>query len=201
VTILRVPFNIAFPGAGSPGANVWHIRTVTGPGGAELAEANTLIGYIRTFYDSVKSYLPSTTSISIGTVTEEITQREIVPTFANVGGTGTGSSPQALALVVTWRTSVAARRGRGRTFVGPLSTAASSSDGTPDNAVRLAVATAATALVTSSLAYGNGAIGVYGLEEQAPSNTTDYASLPHVLRDFQGSQVRDLFAVLRSRRD
>jgi len=201
MTILRVPFNIAFPGAGSPGANVWHIRTVTGPGGAELAEANTLIGYIRTFYDAVKSYIPSTTSISIGTVTEEITQREIIPTFANVGGTGTGSSPQALALVVTWRTAVAARRGRGRTFVGPLSTAASSSDGTPDNAVRLAVATAATALVTSSMAYGNGAIGVYGYDEAKPQGEPRDPSDGRVLRDYTGATVRDLFGILRSRRD
>jgi hypothetical protein len=203
MTILRVPINIAFPGAGSPGANIWHIRTVTGPGGAELAEANTLIGYIRAFYFSNVTEFPATTVFSIGTVTEEETSREISPTFATVTGTGVGSAPQALAMVVTWRTEIAARRGRGRTFVGPLSTATMQNDGTPSTSSRNAIVTAASTLVSASLAYGNGAIGVYGYQNaksggaDVPRDPDD----PKIFRDFTGSAVRDLFGVLRSRRD
>ena len=203
MAIFRVPVLLTFPGAGSPGVNVWHIRTPATDTPAELTQANILVGYIRAFYDAGKTYLPSTTTCILGTVSEEGTQREIVPTFAQVNGLGTGSAPQALALCVTWRTSIAARRVRGRTFFGPLSTACMQSDGTPDNTFRNTMVTAAAALVSSSIAYGNGAVGVYGYTNaKLPGkvNVRDPADSKQ-LRDFTGSGIRDLFAVLRSRRD
>ena len=203
MAIFRVPVNIAFPGAGSPGANIWHIRTADAVIGTELAQANTLIGYIRQFYFSNITEFPATTVFSLGTVTEEETSREIVPTWSTVTGTGVGSAPQALAMVVTWRTAIAARRGRGRTFVGPLSTATMQNDGTPSTSSRNAIVAAAAALVTSSMAYGNGAIGVYGYDgPKTPGvdNPRDPED-PKIFRDFTGSAVRDLFGVIRSRRD
>jgi hypothetical protein len=203
MTILRVPINIAFPGAGSPGANIWHIRTADNVPATELSQANTLIGYIRQFYFSNVTEFPATTVFSIGTVTEEETSREISPTFATVTGTGVGSAPQALAMVVTWRTEIAARRGRGRTFVGPLSTATIQSDGTPSTSSRNAIVAAAAALVTSSMGFANGAIGVYGYQNAktgGPGEPRDPED-PKLFRDFTGSAVRDLFGVLRSRRD
>ena len=203
MAIFRVPVNIAFPGAGSPGANIWHIRTINTNLVTELSEANTLIGYIRAFYFANITEFPATTVFSLGTVTEEETSREIAPTFATVTGTGVGSAPQSLAMVVTWRTAIAARRGRGRTFVGPLSTATMQNDGTPSTSSRNAIVTAAAALVTSSVAFGNGAIGVYGYDAAKtpgvgnPRNPAD----AKVFRDFTGSAVRDLFGIMRSRRD
>lgn len=201
MAIFRVPFNIAFLGAGSPGANIWHIRTATLTQSGELNEANALIGYIRSFYTTAATYLPTTCTVSLGTVTEEETQREISPTFANVAGLGSGAMMQALAIVVTWKTTIAARRGRGRTFVGPLATVVVQSDGTIVDSVRTSILGAANALVTSSLAYGNGAVGVYGYASAKSQGVPRDPNDPRVFRDFTGATVRDLFGVLRSRRD
>jgi hypothetical protein len=203
MAIFRVPINLVFPGAGSPGVNVWHIRTTDAGFATELSQANSLIGYIRSFYDAGKTYLPTATSCTLGTVTEEGTAREIVPTMAAVNGLGTSSAPQALALVVTWRTALAARRGRGRTFFGPLTPAACQTDGTPDNTFRNTMVTAAAALVTSSIAFGNGAVGVYGYQNAKLSGKENLRDPndPKIFRDFTGSGIRDLFGILRSRRD
>ena len=195
---------LTFPGVGSPGANIWHIRTIADPLDAgELSQANSLVGYIRTFYSALVGFLPATTTVNLGTVTEEETQREITPTMATVTGSGTGSAPQALAVVVTWKTSIAARRGRGRTFLGPLATTLMQSDGTPNDASLVSIRTAAGALVTSSTSFGNGAIGVYGYQNAKVSGKENLRDPndPRVFRDFTGYAVRDQFGVLRSRRD
>jgi len=192
---------ITFPGAGSPGANIWHIRTATLTGSGELSEANSLIGYIRTFYLAHAVYFPNGTTVSLGTVTEMDTQREIVPTMVAVSGSGTGSSPQALCTVVTWKTSIAARRGRGRTFMGPLSTGTIQTDGTPNDSYRGVVVSAAGSLVTSSMGFGNGAIGVWGYNTAKTTGVPRNPADPKVFRDYVGATVRDLFGILRSRRD
>jgi len=204
MAIFRVPILVTFPGAGSPGVNVWHIRTIADPLAAgELSQANSLIGYLRTFYDAIKVYYPAATTISLGTVTEELTSREIVPTMAIVSGIGTGSAPQMLSLVITWKTSVASRRGRGRTFLGPHPTNCMQSDGTPSTTFLTDVNNAAAALLTSSTGFGNGAIGIWGYDspkiagKENPRNPLD----ARVLRDITGKNIRDLFGVLRSRRD
>jgi hypothetical protein len=132
---------------------------------------------------------------------EEETSTEYVLTFAPVSGSGTGSAPQALALVVTWRTEVAARRGRGRTFVGPLAPAVVATDGTPADTARSTLATAAAALVSSSQGFANGAIGVWGYQSAYTGEGDRPPGQPRVLRDFTGSTIRDLFGILRSRRD
>jgi hypothetical protein len=201
MTIFRCPINITYPGAGSPGVNVWHLRTFDPVLSTELAEATALLAIIRTFYQAHAVYFPNGTTLSLGTCTNVADQREIVPTFTAVTGSGTGSSPQALCTVVTWKTTIAARRGRGRTFLGPLSTGTIQSDGTPNDTYRGVVQAAAAALVASSVGYGNGAIGVWGYDAaKAPHTPRDPLS-PRVFRDYTGSSVRDLFGVLRSRRD
>ena len=203
MAIFRVPILLTFPGAGSPGVNVWHIRTSSVIPATELSQANTLIGYLRTFYVYNVAHYPATTTITLGTVTEVVTSREIVPTMATVTGVGTGSAPQALSLVVTWRTTLASRRGRGRTFLGPHVTADMQNDGTPSTTLLTDVNTSSAALVNSSLLDGNGAIGVYGYDaaktpgKANPRNPAD----GKIFRDIVGKNVRDLFGVLRSRRD
>lgn len=203
MAIFRVPINITFPGAGSPGANIWHIRTIDPTTSGELVNASALIGFIRTFYNTLAAYFPATTVFSLGTVTEEETSREIVPTMATVTGTGVASAPQLLALVVTWKTSIAARRGRGRTFVGPLATACMQNDGTPVATLVADANTAAQTLVNASLAGANGAIGVYGYQNAKLPGKANLRNPddPRIFRDFTGKAIRDLFGVLRSRRD
>jgi len=203
MAIWRVPINIVFPGAGSPGVNVWHIRTGGVLPADEVTQANALIGYIRTFYNNLVGNYPTGVTLSLGTVTEEATQREMACTMTAVSGVGTGSAPQLLAMVVTWKTTIAARRGRGRTFIGPLSTSSMQSDGTPVDSFRTTVGTGAAALIASSVAYGNGAIGVYGYQNAklpGKANLRNPAD-PKVFRDVTGYATRDLFGSLRSRRD
>ena len=203
MTIFRCPINITFPGAGSPGANIWHFRTTGAIGAVETGQAQNMVNILRTFYQSVNTLMPATTSITLGTVTEVTTAREITPTFAAVTGSGTGSAMQALAVVVTWKTSIAARRGRGRTFLGPLATSVVQSDGTINDSNLTTIRASAAALVSSSLADGNGALGVYGYDaaktpgKANPRNPAD----GKIFRDFTSYQIRDLFGVLRSRRD
>jgi hypothetical protein len=203
VTIFRVPVNVSFVGAGSPGANIWHIRTTGAIGAVETAQAQALIGYIRTFYNQCQTYFPTTSSFTLGTVTQVDSGREITPTWTALSGLGTGNAPQALAVVVTWKTSIAARRGRGRTFLGPLATALMQSDGTMVDASRTDILTKAQTLVSSSLADGNGAIGVYGYDSAKPAGKANPRNPldARIFRDVTGAVIRDVFGVLRSRRD
>ena len=76
-------------------------------------------------------------------------------------------------------------------------------DGTPVSTLLTDANSAAAALIASSVAYGNGAVGVYGYQsaktpgKQNPRNPED----PRIFRDFVGKAIRDQFGVLRSRRD
>lgn len=201
MTIYRVPVNITYTGAGSPGVNVWHIRS-TDPWLSTPAQLQANVTVIRTFYDALKALFPSTVVFTLGTVTDVETQEEAVPTFASVTGTGAvGYAPQALAIVVTWKTVIAARRGRGRTFLGPMSSGTMQTDGSVTDANLTTIRTAATALVTSSLGYANGAIGVWGVTAPRTDPAIKYKDLPHTFRDVTSATVRDIFGVLRSRRD
>lgn len=203
MAIFRVPIHLTYPGAGSPGANIWHIRTIDTVPAQELTQANNLIGYIRNFYFGCAGLFPTGMTCTLGTVSEELTAREIVPTMNPLSGTGTSSAPQLLAICVTWKTGVAARRGRGRTFVGPLAFSAMEANGTPTSTALSTVNMAADTLISSSTGGANGAIGVWGYAnpkpygKENPRNPSD----PKVFRDVVGRATRDLFASLRSRRD
>lgn len=204
MSIFRVPINISYPGTGGPGVNVWHIRTAGSTADAtRLGQVNALLGYIRTFYNTIGSWYPTGSTLTVGTITTVDTQEEVVGTFASVAGGGTGSAPQLLANVITWKTTIAARRGRGRTFLGPLCTSAIQADGTPAAALQSDVSAAATTLLAASVAYGNGAIGVWGYSgaklpgKENPRDPSD----ARIFRDITGFKQRDLFGSLRSRRD
>jgi hypothetical protein len=74
-------------------------------------------------------------------------------------------------------------------------------DGSITDSYRTIVLNASNTLVSSSAAFGNGAIGVYGLSQPTAVSGIPPASAPHQLRDVTGSAVRDVFGFLRSRRD
>jgi len=201
MAVYRVPWTLNYAGGGAPGVNVWHVRTVSvySNGSADLL---AMLNAIHTFYTAIKSVYPTGTSIALGQVIQLDDQREIPETMPTVTGTGgTSLAPTGLAITVGWRTSLAARRGRGRTFIGPLQLAAVQTDGTIDNNIRSLVQSAANSLASTSQGAANGAVGVYGLEEKAPAGTEDYSVLPRVLRDITGAVIHDKFAHLRSRRD
>lgn len=207
MAIWKVPVLITYANGGGPGANVWHIRTPEV--GTAAGEVQVMVDAIRQFYAFVNTAIGTGTSIfqlgtsfSLGEVVNVTTQESVTPTWAAVtAATPSGSLPPSQQIVVGWRTSISARRGMGRTFLGPLNQGVLESNGTPTAAALTAVGSAAAGLVSTSLSDANGAVGVYGLQQSAPQGTTDYSGLPRLLRDITGHRVRDKFAVLRSRRD
>jgi hypothetical protein len=107
-----------------------------------------------------------------------------------VTGTVAGSTYMSAGVgyCVGWRTSLTNRHGRGRTFISPLAFAVGDgADGTIADGHITAARTAASTLVSTSLADGNGAIVVW-------SPTTN---LGH---DITSSKVNDKVAWLSSRR-
>lgn len=200
MAVLRVPFNISWNGPGSPGLNVWSVRVTDGQVSEGLAGA---LAALHTFYDSLRDSFAPGGTITLGDVTDRETQ-EIVPvaSWAPVLSASTSAAAPALQVCFSWRTSLAARRGMGRTFIGPLSSQVVQSDGTIVETVLADYRAWAQTLIDDSAGNINGwAIGVWGLQSKAPSGTVDYASLPHVHRDIVAVRIRDQFAVLRSRRD
>jgi hypothetical protein len=123
----------------------------------------------------------------------------------NIASTGTGQPlPPHDSVVVSWRTELRARRGMGRTFIGPLTDAAQGSDGTPFATFLSDLVTAGNTLLEASEADTAGwAVGVWGL--QSPGEYDQFGRLipgqAHVHRDCTSFKIRDKFAVLRSRRD
>lgn len=182
---------IVHPSLGGFGSNTWHLRT-TGLEQAPFTGLGTLMGYLETFYQNVSNVFPTAADIVfsgtiVGVGAEEGETREVDP-WTVPGNGGSGCLPPATALVVGWRSDSGGRSGRGRTFLGPLSPGVLQDDGTIDQSVLSGVRTTAGQLVDASEGFNDGAFGVYSPQDS-------------VLRDFTSSAVRDVFAVLTSRRD
>lgn len=200
MSTLRVPINIVWPGTGSPGVNVWHVRTASSV--FDQLELDAAVAELRTFYNALANMYATGVVLSLGDITDVESQEYRTSSFANVTSTTSGAvMPPSQQFCISWRTSLAARRGMGRTFIGPLSTLTMDADGTPTASALNVVQTAANALVDASTAAGAWSIGIYGLQQPAPPLTSNYADLPHVIRDVTRAKVTDKFAVLRSRRD
>ena len=111
-------------GTGNTGPffNVWHIQTGT----LTTARANAHIGALKTFYTSIAAVCYTTSQqwfIGEKVVAIDATPPVYVPSTAQTvtGTNGTAYCPPAVAWVVSWKTTVATRSGRGRTYLGPLS--------------------------------------------------------------------------------
>lgn len=189
--LFRATVDLTFPGGTGRGTNTWHLRTVS-TNGTEL-EVQTLMALVSQFYSDCAPALPSGLEASWDGTALQI--ESAAPVIIDIGATwsvngtdNTGVMASAAMLCVTWRTSLATRRGRGRTFVGPVGAGSVQGDGSPLDTDLAAVRSAATNLVAASASAGvSGAIVVY--------SPTD-----GVARDITGSTVSDEFAILRSRR-
>lgn len=187
--IYRVPVNIAYNVGSKRGVNTWHIRTTA----AVVPPSTSTIDLIKNFYTAIRGMFPSSMSFTFDgilteagtatpTVVGALTPWTVTGNFVNnsYGAAGVG-------LCVGWRSSLATRRGRGRTFLAPLATGIYDTDGTLVDTYVTTLRTAAAALCTGSLADGNGAVSVY--------SPTD-----NVARDIVSSKVNDQVAWLSSRR-
>lgn len=194
LTLYTVPVRLTYPGAGGPGFNIWHCRT-TGEDVPSTADLDALTDILHTFYSAISPfYTPGTTAAfeGVATTIEENPRFDASGSSWSVTGSSSVSVmlPTAAQICIGWTTEEAGRRGRGRTFIGPLTSAVldGSGDGTPLNGSLTTLRAAADALVSSSMGFANGAWGVY-----SPSFG--------IFHDFTGSRIRDTFAVLTSRRD
>src|SRR3954449_7328010 len=148
----RFPVSISGP-AGGPFINVWHIHLADAQ--STVQNIQTRVSAIRAFYAScatnvsgVGSILAPNMTVSAEFVTDVSSQAQFAISWAalNTGAYGQ-VAPTRLALAVNWKTGTAARRARGRTFVGPLEAGTSGTDGLPKQAI------------VDNLLY----LGVYGL--------------------------------------
>lgn len=197
MTIFRVTVRMNSSLAGMPAFNVWHLRTADGAvGDSQLDSALTAL---KTFYTGAKAYMPTGVTVTCpydvvkhgsGYGPGVPGQDEYVD-FTPATQTGTGLStyaPQPIAAVVGWHTSIRARTGTGRTFIGPLATNIMDSvDGTLTANGIAALKTAAEALIAAGAGPDAWSWGVYSRKE-------------NVIRDFRTATVADRCAVLRSRR-
>jgi hypothetical protein len=185
--VFRYAVQIDYPDGGGPAYNLWHLR-----GDTIGADVQLGIDAIQGFYNALLAYYQGGAVI---TGPDEVTAgiEGGSPTFEAVDGfslgpvAGTSTLAPVLQAVVGWRTASATRSGRGRTFVGPLAVAASDADGTPSGGFITAMQNAAQVIVDNNDALDTGAVGVW-----SPTQ--------NLLRDITGYRVRDVFAVLRSRR-
>ena len=134
MAVYRATVNLTFPVGNGGGTNTWSLRT-----GAigDTAAITALMGYVEDFYDNLSEWFPSNfVAAWDGTVQELGTPSpEYLDPITGWSVTGDAPSssflPTAAMVCVNWRSTLASRSGRGRTFLGPLSTSSAESNGTP----------------------------------------------------------------------
>lgn len=198
MAVYRIPVelvNTAFP---STMANVWHARTDTSDVFWDpVTEENTVMGELRTFYTNIAQVLAAGTTVRFPSAIANVeTQEEVqLDAIPDVTTTSTTYAPKGLSIVISWRTSSRSRRGRGRTFVGPLADLMlEPGTGAPAFTYKQAIQDAADALVAASSGVNGWAFGVWGQQDAGVAE-------PKVLRDFTQGVVANEFSLLRSRRD
>lgn len=191
--ILRCPIELKNTSLPSSAFNIWHIRTTvdgTDPGPALSA--------LSTWYTALKGYLAPGTTVVFPAALVDVntdTEQTIASVPATIAGSGTSWTAPGLAVTFSWKTTVRARRGRGRTFFGPLAASTLGSDGRPSGPFLTTANSATTALVADSAGNTNGwAFGVYGQQSAGIAE-------PKVLRDVTAYAIGSKVAHLRTRRD
>lgn len=200
--VYRVPITLTWNGSGSPGVNVWSVRTTASSpvGDAELQSA---LDALHAFYVGIGNAFAGGTAIELGEMSVRDTSQRATGTFTKITSSNAAAkAAPSLQVVIGWRTDLAKRRGMGRTYIGPLGADYVGSDGTIEDSKKTGMGTNAQTLLDASLSTTNGwGLGVWGLADSVPMNPPDPGSQPHQHRDFIGYKIRDQFGILRSRRD
>lgn len=193
MTLYHLPVRLTFNGGGSPGVNIWDIRTTgTEPGSTDvdLDEASQAIEdfYGVLFAGDIFPGGYRADFDGVATTIEANPQFVTSAPWANATGSSFASAPTSTQMIATLRTSSASRRGRGRKFIGPVGVSTVGTQGTPTPGAVATLQNACNGLIAFNDNFANGAIGVYSQVDQ-------------VFRDATSMQARNYFAVLRSRRD
>ena len=119
-------------GAGSPpDYNVHFVSTAD-----QLpATMTAVLTQFKNFYDAVKAWFPNGQIFTIGAqvLDMETTPPTVlaVPPQTVTGTDFSGYCPPQCAVVVSWKTILASRSGRGRSYIGPVGRAGETTNGTP----------------------------------------------------------------------
>lgn len=168
-------------GSGSgPFYNIIHVSTSDG---AEQATVDGVAGLLKTFYDTVVTQCPTSVAWQAAERVTSVASPPTIYTPTALPGKSVGSVPDALppqnACVISWRTSKAGSRYRGRTYLGPLGDGILNPDGTFKSTVAAAFLSAAQALLTGipALDIGGGAafLGIYSRKYSTIETVTGVA--------------------------
>lgn len=189
-TVWRMVVKTSFPGGSTAGTNTWHFQTT----GTAFSTQPAAVTAIKAFYDGIKANFGLTykwtwdgTAAQVGQVNPTFNAPIAGWTVQGSSGGATDSGPAGVGMVVTWRSLLGSKSGRGRTFLAPLPSNFWQTDGTIVDTALTSVRTAAAALCTSSLSGGDDAVVVWS-QKNASANK------------FFSSTVNDRVAFLSSRR-
>lgn len=189
MAIWRTTLEQTYAAVGGPGFSTLHFRHdgIESDLAADLLAAQTAFAQA---LGKMQGQIQSTTRWRFSGVWQDVGgEAEVTTPNAVVQGTasGGGAAPSATALVLGWRTESRSRSGRGRTFLSGWP-AGSSTDGTPADSILTAARACIADVINFNEDFANGAWCVY-----SPTDA--------LARDITGGAVRDIWAVLRSRRD
>lgn len=191
MAIFRSVVSISAPSINGNGSNTFHFRS-TSLVGEEEDQLIAATGALSAMYTSMKQFMPAGTIWTHDGRWQEVASAEPrafdVTGFSHQADNNGPGAASATAQVVTWRSTLSSKSGRGRSFLSPVPTGGIEANGTPTETFRNQVAGAAGLLVQFSTAGTNGAFVVW--------SPTD-----NIGRDIISCSVPNEFAVLRSRRD
>jgi hypothetical protein len=166
----------------------YNILHVTAPL-ADLTSLNAIAGVIKTFYQARPDIYPNGSTWTVAYKVVQVdgdppVQVAVTPVNTSTA-TGTGTLSPQLALVVSWKTVVANRHGRGRMYLGPLANQAqNTSSGQPASGVASGVQTAANAMIAGISGITGCQLVVYNrtAKTSIPITTATVASLFYTQR-------------------
>lgn len=195
--VLRYAVQMSNHEGSPPSTNVFHIRTTDpndNPFGAQ--QRKDAVASLQSMYAGLAPNLSGGMILTFPDLAIDVETNQFVDveTPGNLTVAGTARQPSVLSVCVNWATSDRSRRGRGRTFFGPLGASSVDADGNPAVVMLDRFVTVCEAFISRSLTDNGWAFGVYG--QQAPG-----VAGAKVLRDLTGMSVnRKQFSVMTSRR-
>jgi hypothetical protein len=179
---------------GAPGFTNLHFLF----GSETLAERDDSASAVRALFVAMQTYMPTGVNVTFPTEVDIFDEESgslistlPVSSLATVSGTGSTAYSSVTGGVISWGTNVIinGRRLRGRTFMVPLGSTFYTTDGTPIESARTAIATAAATFIANS---GGPPFGVWSRPKVDQVGVLGVATT---------ASVPDKAAVLKSRRD
>ena len=192
----RIRASINYSNPGAPGVITLYTRSTGLENGTTAVLTSTRLQDAltagRSLFPSIVTFAGDSFVDTIDPATGHITASDSITPWTVVGLSPAGVMPPANAICITWKTAavIAGRRVRGRTFLSPLYQGVADTDGTPEASRLAAVEDLANAWTD------NGLTDTFAVVWHRPVGGSGGTA-----EDITSHQVRDKFAVLRSRRD